>query len=160
MVLSVRGLTTRRVRGISFDVRAGEVVGLAGLIGAGRSEVAEAIFGADRALSGTVAVGGREIRLRSPADAIAAGIGFAPEDRKSQALLLLRSVEDNITLCVPDLVSRFTSSAAARSGSWRASRPDDCGSRRRASTSPSPSCPAATSRRSCWGAGSRAGQGC
>ena len=106
VVLSVRGLTTRRVRGITFDVRAGEVVGLAGLIGAGRSEVAEAVFGADRALSGTVAVGGREVRLRSPADAIAAGIGFAPEDRKSQALLLLRSVEDNITLCVPDLISR------------------------------------------------------
>ena len=57
--------------------------------------------------SGTVAVAGRTIRLRSPADAIAAGIGFAPEDRKSQALLLLRSVKDNITLCVPDLISRF-----------------------------------------------------
>ena len=70
--------------------------------------MAEAIFGHERATSrarsrwraGT-------IRLRSPADAIAAGIGFAPEDRKSQALLLLRSVKDNITLCVPDLISRF-----------------------------------------------------
>jgi L-arabinose transport system ATP-binding protein len=106
-VLSVRGLTTRRVRNISLDIRAGEVVGLAGLVGAGRSELAEAIFGYDRAIGGTVAVEGRTIRLRSPADAIAAGIGFAPEDRKSQALLLLRSVKDNITLCVPDLISRF-----------------------------------------------------
>jgi L-arabinose transport system ATP-binding protein len=107
VVLSVRGLTTRRVKDISLDIRAGEVVGLAGLVGAGRSELAEAIFGDERATAGTVAVAGRTIRLRSPADAIAAGIGFAPEDRKSQALLLLRSVKDNITLCVPDLISRF-----------------------------------------------------
>jgi L-arabinose transport system ATP-binding protein len=114
--LSVRGLTTTRVQGVSFDVRSGEVVGLAGLMGAGRSELAEAIFGHDRALAGSVAVGGRPIRLRSPSDAIAAGIGFAPEDRKSQALLLLRSVKDNISLAVPDLISRlnFIDDAAER----------------------------------------------
>ena len=105
--LSVRGLTTKRVSDVSFDVHAGEVVGLAGLVGAGRSELAEAIFGHDRMLAGSVAVRGRPIRLKSPADAIAAGIGFAPEDRKSQALLLMRSVKDNITLAVPDLISRF-----------------------------------------------------
>jgi L-arabinose transport system ATP-binding protein len=106
-VLSVRGLTTKRVSDVSFDVHSGEVVGLAGLVGAGRSELAEAIFGHDRMLAGSVAVRGRTIRLKSPADAIAAGIGFAPEDRKSQALLLMRSVKDNITLAVPDLISRF-----------------------------------------------------
>ena len=107
IALAVRGLTTARVRDVSFDVRSGEVVGLAGLMGAGRSELAEAIFGHDRPLAGSVAVGGRPVRLRSPADAIAAGIGFAPEDRKSQALLLLRSVKDNISLAIPDLISRF-----------------------------------------------------
>ena len=107
VALSVSGLTTRRVTAVSFDVHAGEVVGLAGLMGAGRSELAEAIFGHDRALAGSVAVDGRAIRLRSPADAIAAGVGFAPEDRKSQALLLLRSVKDNISLMIPDLISRF-----------------------------------------------------
>jgi L-arabinose transport system ATP-binding protein len=107
VVLSVRGLTTRRVADISFDIRAGEIVGLAGLVGAGRSELAEAIFGHDRAIAGVVSVAGQAIRLRSPADAIAAGVGFAPEDRKSQALLMLRSVADNVTLCVPDLISRF-----------------------------------------------------
>jgi len=105
--LSVRGLTTKRVSDVNLDVHSGEVVGLAGLVGAGRSELAEAIFGHDRMLSGSVAVRGRPIRLKSPADAIAAGIGFAPEDRKSQALLLMRSVKDNITLAVPDLISRF-----------------------------------------------------
>ncbi len=107
IALSVRGLTTTRVRDVSFEVRSGEVVGLAGLMGAGRSELAEAIFGHDRALAGSVAVEGRPVRLRSPADAIAAGIGFAPEDRKSEALLLLRSVKDNISLAIPDLISRF-----------------------------------------------------
>ena len=79
---------------------------MAGLIGAGRSETAAAIFGADPIVSGKVSLGGVPLRLRSPADAIAAGIGFAPEDRKAQALLLLASVETNITLCVPDLISR------------------------------------------------------
>jgi L-arabinose transport system ATP-binding protein len=107
IALSVQGLTTTRVHDVSFDVRSGEVVGLAGLMGAGRSELAEAIFGYDRALVGSVAVSGRPVRLRSPADAIAAGVGFAPEDRKSQALLLLRSVKDNISLAIPDLISRF-----------------------------------------------------
>ena len=107
VVLSVRGLTTGRVKDVNLEIRAGEVVGLAGLVGAGRSELAEAIFGHERVSAGTVALDGRTIRLRSPADAIAAGIGFAPEDRKSQALLLLRSVKHNITLCVPDIISRF-----------------------------------------------------
>jgi L-arabinose transport system ATP-binding protein len=107
VMLSIQGLTSRRVKDASFDIRAGEVVGLAGLMGAGRSELAEAIFGHDRLIAGSVAVAGQTIHLRSPADAILAGIGFAPEDRKTQALLLLRSVKDNITLCVPDLISRF-----------------------------------------------------
>ena len=76
-------------------------------MGAGRSELALAIFGQDRLTSGAVMVDGAEIRLRSPADAIAAGIGLAPEERKSQALLLMRSVAENVTLCVRDRVSRF-----------------------------------------------------
>ena len=107
VALETRGLTTTRVRDVSLLVRAGEVVGLGGLMGAGRSELALAIFGQDRLTAGAVMVDGAEIRLRSPADAIAAGIGLAPEERKSQALLLMRSVAENVTLCVPDRVSRF-----------------------------------------------------
>jgi L-arabinose transport system ATP-binding protein len=106
--LSVRGVTTKRVKDVSFDVCSSEVVGLAGLMGAGRSELAQAIFGQDRLLAGSIAVGGKPVALRTPADAIRAGIGFAPEDRKSQALLLLRSVKDNISLAIPDLISRLT----------------------------------------------------
>jgi len=107
IALETRGLTTARVREVNISIRAGEVVGLGGLMGAGRSELALAIFGQDRLTSGAVMVDGAEIRLRSPGDAIAAGIGLAPEERKSQALLLMRSVAENVTLCVRDRVSRF-----------------------------------------------------
>jgi L-arabinose transport system ATP-binding protein len=106
VVLTLDGVTTHRIRDVNFTIKAGEVVGMAGLIGAGRSETAQAIFGADPIVSGKVLLGGAPLRLRSPADAIAAGIGYAPEERKAQALFLLASVETNITLCVPDLISR------------------------------------------------------
>ena len=114
-VLTLDGVTTHRICDVSFTIKAGEVVGMAGLIGAGRSETAAAIFGADRIVSGKISLGGVPLRLRSPADAIAAGIGFAPEERKAQALFLLASVETNITLCVPDLISHagFLRAAAA-----------------------------------------------
>ena len=105
-VLTLDGVTTHRICDVSFTIKAGEVVGMAGLIGAGRSETAAAIFGADRIVSGRISLSGVPLRLRNPADAIAAGIGFAPEERKAQALFLLASVETNITLCVPDLISR------------------------------------------------------
>jgi L-arabinose transport system ATP-binding protein len=107
VALETRGLTTVRLRDVNLSVHAGEVVGLGGLVGAGRSELALAVFGQDRLTAGAVIVDGAEIRLRSPADAIAAGIGLAPEERKSQALLLMRSVAENVTLCVPDLISRY-----------------------------------------------------
>ena len=106
VVLALDGVSTRHIRDVSLTVRAGEVVGMAGLIGAGRSETAAAIFGADPITAGRVSLGGVPLRLRGPADAIAAGIGFAPEDRKGQALLLAASVETNVTLCVPELISR------------------------------------------------------
>ncbi len=107
VLLDVRGLCNTRLRDVSFTLRAGEVVGLGGLVGAGRTEVARAVFGADRLSAGEVRMAGRRLVLRSPADAIAAGIGLAPEDRKGQALLLLASVQDNIVLSVPQLISRL-----------------------------------------------------
>ena len=105
--LRVERLTTKYISDASLEIRAGEIVGLAGLIGAGRSELARGVFGFDRRSAGRVLVGGREIPLRSPADAILAGIGFAPEDRKHEALLLMRNVRENITLCVPERISRY-----------------------------------------------------
>jgi simple sugar transport system ATP-binding protein/ribose transport system ATP-binding protein len=99
VVLSVSGLTRLpAVADVSFDVRAGEVLGLAGLIGSGRSEVARAIFGADRRDAGEIAVEGRRVRVRSPRAAIRAGIAMLPEDRKAQGLLMLRSIAENVSL--------------------------------------------------------------
>ncbi|MEU9079281.1 sugar ABC transporter ATP-binding protein [Kitasatospora sp. NPDC048538] len=98
VVLDVRGLTTDDVAGVSLRVRAGEVVALAGLIGAGRSELALALAGDAPVRSGTVALNGEVLRLRNPRDAVAAGIGLAPEERKAQALFLQRSIRDNTSL--------------------------------------------------------------
>jgi ABC-type sugar transport system ATPase subunit len=99
VVLSARSLSRAPlVDDVSFDIRAGEILGLAGLIGSGRSEVARTIFGADRASGGTVAIDGKPVRIRNPRDAIRAGIVMLPEDRKSQGLLMLRSIADNVAL--------------------------------------------------------------
>jgi L-arabinose transport system ATP-binding protein len=116
VVLSVRGLTNDDVSDISFDVRAGEVLGLAGLVGAGRSELAHAIVGSTPVHSGQIMVDGRPVRIHQPRDAIRAGIGFAPEERKAQALLLHRTVRDNVSLAVLDRirVARVVRRAAER----------------------------------------------
>jgi L-arabinose transport system ATP-binding protein len=100
MVLSVRGLTSDVVTDISFDVRAGEVVGIAGLVGAGRSELAHAIVGSEPVNAGELRIDDRPVRIRNPRDAIRAGIGLVPEERKAQALLMERSVRDNVSLVV------------------------------------------------------------
>ncbi|HEY2296754.1 MAG TPA: sugar ABC transporter ATP-binding protein [Jatrophihabitans sp.] len=106
VVLSVSNVVNDDVHDVSFDVRAGEVLGIAGLVGAGRSELAHALVGDEQIHSGSVTVGGKAVRLRSPRDAMSAGIGFVPEERKAQALLMDRSVRDNITLAVLDNISK------------------------------------------------------
>ena len=99
VVLSVRGLARPpAVHEASFELRAGEIVGLAGLIGSGRSEVARALFGADRRSDGIVEVDGRPFDARSPRAAIRRGVVMLPEDRKRQGLLMLRSIVENVTL--------------------------------------------------------------
>jgi ABC-type sugar transport system ATPase subunit len=99
VVLSVSRLSNPpMVDDVSFEVRAGEIVGLAGVLGSGRSEVARAIFGADRPATGRVELDGELLRARSPRAAIKRGLVMLPEDRKSQGLLMLRSVAENITL--------------------------------------------------------------
>jgi len=98
--LRVENLTAHggRVRGVSFSVRAGEIVGIAGLVGAGRTELAEAIFGVVPLEGGRVIVDGVERRFRSPRDAIRAGLALLTEDRKRTGLLLNQPVAHNITL--------------------------------------------------------------
>lgn len=101
VVLEVRGVTDgKEVLPSSFSVRAGEILGLAGLVGAGRTELARLIFGADRKTAGEVWVGGYPVHIHSPADAIAAGMGYVPENRKEQGLFLEMASSDNIAMNV------------------------------------------------------------
>lgn len=86
------------VKDISFEIQAGEIVGLAGLVGSGRSEVARAIFGADRKISGIIKVDGQIIKINHPQDAIKAGIALLPESRKTQGLLMRLPIGYNVTL--------------------------------------------------------------
>jgi ABC-type sugar transport system ATPase subunit len=101
IVLDVRGLTRRGVlNDVNLRVRAGEIVGVTGLVGAGKSELARAIYGADPIDGGEIQVEGQHVVLRSPRDALDAGIALVPEDRKSQGLVLLMSIAQNIGLAV------------------------------------------------------------
>jgi ABC-type sugar transport system ATPase subunit len=115
IVLEVEGLSREGVlNNISFTVRAGEIVGLSGLIGAGRSELASCIFGIDPYDSGEVRLCGETIRGNDPRAAIEAGIGLMPEDRRKQALVSLLSVSTNVTLSLLDRLSSFGFLAFAR----------------------------------------------
>jgi ribose transport system ATP-binding protein len=108
--LEVRGLRVTeapvRVRDVSFSVRKGEIVALAGLVGSGRSEVAKAIFGLNRIDAGSISIGGEIVDIRSPQDAIRRGISFVPEDRKGEGLISIQSVKHNISLTGLRLLSR------------------------------------------------------
>ena len=169
--LSVRGLRTVRdpeaphaivLEGVDLDLKAGEILGVAGLVGSGRTELARAIFGADRIAAGTITLDGKPIAPASPADAIALGIGLVPEDRKHQAIFAALGILPNFS----DRRARRLQQRA--SASW----PSGASARRWPTTGrccrsawPRPSrrsraCPAATSRRSCSPAGWRATRRC
>ena len=99
VVLDVKDLNAGdMVKNVSFSLRSGEILGFAGLVGAGRSETMRAIFGIDHAESGTITVQGKKLENHSPAEAIKAGIGFVPEDRKQLGLILNMTVRENTTL--------------------------------------------------------------
>jgi len=99
VVMSVRGLTRHGViSDISFDLRRGEILGLAGLMGAGRTEVLEAIFGVTKVDAGEIVINGKTIHIKSPADAIEAGMGLLTEDRKLTGIMGVLSVRDNMTI--------------------------------------------------------------
>ena len=108
-LLEARGLrgASRRLEHADLSVRAGEIVGLAGLLGSGRTELARAIFGADPVEAGELKVDGRQVRFGSPADAIRAGIGLAPEDRKSEGIIPEMSLRENLTLALLPAISRW-----------------------------------------------------
>jgi len=111
VVLSVRGLTAPGVSGVSFDLHAGEIVGLAGLVGAGRTELARAVYQAHRTAAGTVGLAGgerltRRHRAGGPRAALRAGVAMIPESRKEDGLLPRRSVRENVSLASLGQLSR------------------------------------------------------
>jgi ribose transport system ATP-binding protein len=114
----VRGLTDgKRVHGCSFDVRHGEVLGIAGLVGVGRTEIARLIIGADSRGGGEIFLDGRPIEIRSPREAIRAGIAYLTEDRAGLGLLLDMTVQENVNLSVignDSYAGGFTNFRAAR----------------------------------------------
>ncbi|MFT4264178.1 MAG: sugar ABC transporter ATP-binding protein [Nocardioides sp.] len=125
VVLAVEGFTAAGVfHDVSFEVRAGEIVGLAGLVGAGRSEVARAVFGVDRYDEGSVTLLGRRVPAHNPRAAIRAGMAFIPEDRRKQGLVIDESVARNIGSVIRRGLSRaglLTSAAENRAaGPWAA----------------------------------------
>ncbi len=128
-VLRVEGLTGANgaFRDVSFSVRAGEIFGIAGIVGAGRTELIRAIAGADRLASGSVFIEGQPVQLKSPEDAIKAGVVLVPEDRKAQGVVLDHTVATNLALgnfdrlapdgwLMPAKVASFAASAIKRLG--------------------------------------------
>ena len=111
----VHALRTRRYpqRAVSFELRRGEILGFAGLVGAGRSELAQAIFGVEPPLGGALSLGGQMLRIRSPQDAISHGIYLVPEDRRRSGLIVEEVIRKNVTL--PALWQRYSSAGLVRS---------------------------------------------
>jgi ribose transport system ATP-binding protein len=106
VIFAVAGLARAgKFHDVSFDLRRGEILGFAGLMGAGRTEVARAVFGADPKTAGTVALEGRELAIGSPIDAIHHGIAYLSEDRKAHGLAVKMSVKDNLTMANMEAVS-------------------------------------------------------
>ncbi len=100
-LLEVRGLTRKgQFQDVSFSLWPGEILGLTGLIGSGRTELALALFGLNKPDSGEVLLGGRPVRIRSPEDARRRGIGYLPEDRRTQGLFIGQSIGDNIVVTI------------------------------------------------------------
>lgn len=96
-VLKVTGLSNSKIESVSFELKKGEILGFGGLVGAGRTEIMQAIFGADKVDSGQVEINGRPVKIKSPGDALNKGVGLIPEDRKNQGVLLDLSIKENVT---------------------------------------------------------------
>ncbi len=107
VLLELRGLNTNKLHDVSLTLRKGEILGLVGLVGAGRTEIVRALFGADKVKGHEILIDGAPVNIRTPKDAKDAGFGFIPEDRKLQGLILPFAVETNISMASIDKFSTF-----------------------------------------------------
>lgn len=104
-ILRVEGLSNNKLKNVDFSLKKGEILGFGGLIGAGRTEMARALFGADKLSGGTITLKGKVYKPSSPVAALKAGIGLIPEDRKNQGLVMGMSIKNNISLSILDKVT-------------------------------------------------------
>lgn len=107
VILEAKSITTGHVHNISFQLHNGEILGIAGLVGSGRTELARAIYGLDKITTGSLHVKGKEIQVRGPASLLKRGVFLAPEDRKGEGLVQFRSIRENITLASLGRISKF-----------------------------------------------------
>lgn len=107
VLLEVKNLNNSKLHDVSFKLHAGEVLGFAGLVGAGRTETVRAVYGLDVLDSGEIYISGKPVEIKSPKDAMKYGIGLCPEDRKEAGLVLNMSVRENVTISVLEKVSKF-----------------------------------------------------
>ena len=117
-LLEVKNLVTKKVKDVSFTLRKGEILGFAGLVGAGRTEVVRALFGVDKIISGEIFLEGKPIAFKSPTEAVAAGLALCPEDRKEQGLVHIAPY-DNVSIPVLSKICRFFSLTAGLRLSFR-----------------------------------------
>ena len=106
-LLEVRNISNSYIKDISFSLYQGEILGFAGLVGSGRSEVLRAVFGADPKWTGEILINGKKVFIHFPKDAVRDGIGFVPEERKSQGIIGCLSVKDNLTLIYSQMKAKM-----------------------------------------------------
>ena len=107
VLLEIRSINTKKLKNISFVLRKGEILGLVGLVGAGRTEIAKAIFGADKIKDKSITINGETVYIKKPRDAMDLGIALVPEDRKQYGLVLPFTVRQNISMSCIDIISKF-----------------------------------------------------
>lgn len=106
-IMSVKGLKAPNVNDVSFELKQGEILGFAGLVGAGRTEIMRALFGADKKSAGIITIEGKDIAIKNPEAALKAGLSLVPEDRKLHGVLLNMSIKNNTVLSITKQLSKF-----------------------------------------------------
>lgn len=145
-----------RLKDVSFELREGEVLGLAGLMGSGRTEVVESLFGLNKDASGQVTINGQPYEIKGVRHAIDSGLALIPEDRRREGLVLMHSVEENLIVPIFDKLKRGLLLESKRWPTLPSAPFRTWPSRPIAGKPPPSTCPAATSRRSWWANGSTA----